>query len=178
MWAPWSSVGKLLVFHQTTLTSDQPGKHGKVFDKEAQASPPPEVHEVESHDAAFGPRMVVSRRRKGPKVGQKSNTNLKPKLHHSFKNASTVESLETNKGDKLPAGAKSADGKRKARSDVDLLVETELNLVGNKLSGLVGSGPLRTTQTKFPSGPSIKFNQGLTLSKLVATSVKGKRDLA
>lgn len=116
------------------------------------------MHEVESHDAAFGPWMVVSRRRKGPKVGQKSNTNLKPELHHSFKNASTVESLETNKGDKLPAGAKSTDGKRKARSDVDLSVETELNPVGNKLLGLVGSGPLRTTQTKFPSGPSIKFN--------------------
>ncbi|XP_050264033.1 uncharacterized protein LOC126708275 [Quercus robur] len=155
-----------------------PKNTARVFDKEAQASPPPEVHEVESHDATFEPWMVVSRRRKGPKVGQQSNTNLKPELHHSFKNVSTVELLETNKGDKLPAGAKSVDGKRKARSDVDLSVETELNPMGNKLSGLVGSGPLRITQTKFPSGPSIKFNQGLTLSKPVATSVKGKRDLA
>lgn len=121
--------------------------------------------------------MLFSRRRKGPKAGQKSNTNLKPDLHLPFKNASTFESLETNKGDRQPVGSKSANGKRKVRSVLDLSMEPDLNSMDNKVLGLVGSGS-RITQIEFPIGLSIKFNQGLTLAKPVANSVKGKKDLA
>ena len=121
--------------------------------------------------------MVVSQKRKGPKAGQKSNTNLKPEFHHSFKNASTVDSLETNKGDRLPTGSKSTNGKRKTRCDLDISLEIELNPMGNKVSGLVGLSLSRTTQSDFPIGPTINFNQGLSCSKPVATSVKGKKTL-
>nr|POE60661.1 uncharacterized protein CFP56_41048 [Quercus suber] len=79
---------------------------------------------------------------------------------------------------RLPAGSKSSDGKRKARSKLDLSVELEPNSVGNKVSGLMGSGSSRITQAKLSIGPSMKFNQGLTLAKLVATLVKGKKDFA
>ncbi|XP_075667006.1 uncharacterized protein LOC142636591 [Castanea sativa] len=124
----------------------------KIINKEAQASPPLEVQDIDSLDAAFGPWMVVSQRRKRPKGVQKSNTNLTPDLHHAFKHASMIESLETNTSDRLPVGSKSTDGKRKARNELDLRVESEPNTLGNSVSGLMGSGFSELTQTIFKLG--------------------------
>lgn len=122
--------------------------------------------------------MVVSRRRKGPKAVQKSNTNLKPELHHTFKHASTIKLLETNTSDRFPVGSKSSNGKRKARSKLNLRVEPEPNTLGNYVSGLTGPGSSKITQKELQIRPSTQFNQGLVLAKPVPTSVKGKKDIA
>lgn len=130
-------------------------------------------------EAAFGPWMVVSRKRKGPKTNKKSVGNLITASSRDSMQVSQKETLKTGGVDRDPAepsNAKNSEGKRKSRAELDSNEITEGDVKGKPNSGTKPNNP---NQVEFCiSGPLGLFSRGPDQMKSGVASVRGKKDIA
>lgn len=128
-----------------------------------------------SDEIAFGPWMVVSRKRKGPKATKESLGNPVTKLGHASLHISQKWTFEC--GGEVsdtagPSHAKNYEGKRKAHAELDFLVGLVLNAMNKSVNGSESKGPVQTDF--YTTGPLGQFNNGLDQAKSTANLVRGK----
>ena len=119
-----------------------------------------DISEVESIDAAFGPWMVVSRKRKDARVPKKNHNNTFSILSHAYPHVSPKEPLGINTFEKDSGGlsiTKVFEGKRKAHAKLNSspsIEAKELIISSNRLahrfrtSKSQGRGPLQQRPIK------------------------------
>lgn len=127
----------------------------------------------------FGPWMVASCKRKGPKTNKKSVGNLITASSRDSMQVNQKETLKTSGVDRDttgPSNAKNSEGKRKSRAELDSSMITEVDAKGKPNSGTKPNNP---NQVEFCiSGLVGLFSKGTEQTKFGVASVRGKKDIA
>lgn len=131
-----------------------------------------------SDEIAFGPWMVVSWKRKGPKATKESLGNPITKLGHASLHISQKGTFEC--GGEVsdtagPSHAKNSEGKSKAHAKMDSLVGPALNAMNKSVNEAESKGPMQIDFcTARPLG---QFNNGLGQAKSTTNPMRGKKDI-